>query len=216
MVESQYISLYRLILGADIERLAPALKRHYDVPPGKEVSVRGPMDVWNRVEWLRQVMPFMPLPGRAIPVYVRSLGVMRPTRLDSGLGASGSPGGQPCFEWFREFRYSSGTLVSYSITRTPPGTQAAPCVMDMINQPPNLGVVQRVMVSDDGRTLKQVSYGPQYAIVGARLVPLPLPLRITVIGIERAVDECTIHTEVTTRHWLLGPMFGYRGTLTVE
>ena len=195
-------SLFRLILGADIDRLAPVLKRHYDVAPGEEIIVHGPMDVWNRVPWLRSAISFMPAPGKAIPVHVRSVGVLR--------------GGQPCFEWFREFRYASGTQVSYTLTGAPPGTQVVPCVMDMINQPPNIGVVQRLMISDDGRTLKQVTYGPQYAIAGARFLPLPTPFHISSIAIERAVDERTIHTEVTISHWLLGRMFGYGGTLTVE
>lgn len=194
-------SLFRLILGTDIDRLAPALKQHYDVEPGEEIIVQGPMDAWNRVPWLRPAIPFMPAPGNAIPVYVRSVGGLRHA--------------QPCFEWFREFHYTSGTQVSYTLTRTPPSSHTVPCVMDTFNQSPNIGVVQRLMISDDGTTLKQVTYGPQYAIVGTRLLPLPALLHISSVAIEHAVDEHTIHTEVTVSHWLLGRMFGYSGTLTV-
>ena len=194
-------SLFRLILGTEIDRMAPALKRHYDVAPGEEVSVSGPMDAWNNVPWMRPFIPFMPAPGKAIPVHVRSVGVMAH--------------GQPCFEWLREFRHPSGTSTSYTLTRTPPKSQVVPCVMDTFNQPPNIGVVQRLMLSDDGTTLKQVTWGAQYAISGRRLMPLPWPMHIRSVAFERALDDQTIHTEVAISHWLLGPMFGYSGTLVV-
>lgn len=198
-------SLFRLILGADIDRMAPALKRHYDVAPGEEVVVHGPMTAWNRVPWLRPAIPFMPVPGKDIPVYVRSVGLIDHE--------------EPCFEWHREFRHTSistsGTSMSYTLTRTPPGSHVVPCVMDTFNQPPNIGVVQRLILSDDGTVLKQITYGAQYAIVGRKLLPLPKPFHIHSVATERALDECTIHTQVAVSHWLLGPMFGYSGTLTI-
>jgi hypothetical protein len=194
-------SLFRLILGAQIDQLAPALKRHYDVAPGQQVIVSGPMDAWNRVPWLRPFIPFMPVPGKAVPVHVRSVGVM--------------DRGEPCFAWYREFRNPTGTALSYTLTRTPPGSHTVPCVMDTFNQPPNIGVVQRLFISDDGRTLKQVTYGPQYALFGRRTLLLPKPFHIQSIAVERALDDNTIHTDVSIRHWALGPMFGYSGALAV-
>ncbi len=195
-------SLFRLILGADIDRMAPALRHHYDVAPGEEVIVSGPMDAWNRVSWLRPAVPFMPVAGKDIPVQVRCVGLM--------------DRGEPCFEWHREFRYASGINISYTLTRTPPGSHVVPCVMDTFNQPPNIGVVQRLALSGDGTLLKQVTYGPQYAIVGRKLLLLPKPFHIYSVATERALDDRTIHTEVAVSHWLLGPMFGYRGRLTVD
>ncbi len=194
-------SLFRLILGTEIDRLAPALKRHYDVALGQQVIVEGPMDAWTRVPWLRSFIPFMPLPGKAVPVHVRSVGVM--------------DRGEPCFAWYREFRNPTGTSLSYTLTRTPPGSHIVPCVMDTFNQPPNIGVVQRLFISDDGRALKQVTFGPQYAIFGRRLFRLPAPFHIHSLAVERALDDDKIHTDVSIRHWLLGPMFGYSGTLNV-
>src|SRR5262249_31704368 len=40
---------------------------------------------------------------------------------------------------------------------------------------------------------------------------LPREIGVEVVATEKAVDARTIQVELTVRHWLLGPVFGYEG-----
>jgi Domain of unknown function (DUF4166) len=200
-------SLFRTVLGANFDRLAPALKLHYDVAPGETVLVQGEMDCWNRFEWARPLIPFSPKNGRAVPVVVRNQTILpKVVNLREDV---------PCFEWHREFFYPSGTQLSYTLTQADPRNKPG-CVLDMFNQPPNIGVTLHVEVSTDGRTLTQTARGAQYAIFGSRRVALPGLFNIHTMAIERALDEVQVQTEVVISHPLFGRLFGYSGTLRVN
>ncbi|GIV84670.1 MAG: hypothetical protein KatS3mg052_1677 [Candidatus Roseilinea sp.] len=194
-------SLFRLALGEAFDRLAPALQRHYDLAPGQQAVIQGPMRAWNRFAWARALAPFMPIPADQVPVYVRNRGLVDRDEV--------------CYEWHREFRYPSGTVVGYTLTR--PARDGLPArVLDTFNQPPNIGITLALEVSRDGRSLRQTTVGPQFVIRNGRYAALPGLFHIRSVAVERAVDERTIHTEVVVSHPVFGRMFGYSGTLSVE
>ncbi|BCX04694.1 MAG: hypothetical protein KatS3mg053_2632 [Candidatus Roseilinea sp.] len=194
-------ALFRLALGEAFDRLAPVLQRHYDLAPGQEVIVQGTMKAWNRFAWARVLAPFMPIPAEQVPVYVRNCGVV--------------DRGEVCYAWHREFRYPSGVVVSYTLTR--PARDGLPArVLDTFNQPPNLGITLALEVSPDGQALRQMTAGPQFLIRGERYAALPGAFHIYSIAIERAVDEHTVHTEVVVSHPVFGRIFGYNGVLRVS
>lgn len=196
------LSLFRSALGDAFDRLAPVLQRHYDLVPGQEVLVHGPMEAWNRVAWARAFAPFTPIPGQDILVRVRNRGL-----IDRG---------EVCYEWEREFRNPSGTTLSYTLTRPAPALpNGRPCVLDTFNRSADIAVTLALEVLDDGRALKQVTAGPQYALRGGRRIAIPGLGRITSEAVERALDERTIHTDVVVSHPAFGRLFGYTGTLVV-
>ena len=196
----QRFSLFRTALGATFDRLAPVLRRHYDLAPDQEAVIQGTMETWNRFAWARPLAPFMPIPGRQVPVYVRNRGLV--------------DGGEVCYEWQREFRYPGGVVASYTLTR--PARDGRPArVLDTFNRPPNIGLTLALEVSADGQALRQTTDGPQFLIRGERYVALPRFFGIHSVAVERAVDERTIHTEVVVSHPVFGRMFGYSGTLSV-
>lgn len=197
------LSLFRSVLGRDFERLAPALRRHYDLQVGQEITVSGDMKSWTRYSWLRPFIPIMPMNSDHVPVVVRNMGVR------TALGQVG-------FKWLREFRFPSRTLYSETLTQPVIGAKAdAPFIRDVFAQPPT-EITLHLSVEEDGRALRQVTDGPQYALIGPLHLPLPSPLRLNSTALERALDDTHIYTEVTIGHRLLGPMFGYSGTLRVQ
>ncbi len=197
-------SLFHYVLAGQIDRLAPALRRHYDLPPGREVLVEGVMDAWNRLPWARPFAPFMPVPGQAQHVRVRNRGV-----LDAA--------GQPCYEWMREFETPAGLATSYTLTKPAPFTMPFRSVLDCFNQPPTIGLTLQVDIADEGQTLLMRSRGPQYLIAGSMLAPLPRPFIVDTVAVERAVpvSDDRVATVVVICHALLGKLFGYHGILTI-
>ncbi len=200
-------SLFRTTLGEAFDRLAPVLRRHYDLAPGQEVIIQGAMDAWNRFAWARSLAPFMPIPGNQVPVYVRNRGLVDRSEV--------------CYEWHREFRYAGGVVISYTLTRPARqvpagrGQDGSPYVLDTFNQPPNVGITLKLEVATDGQSLRQTTVGPQFLIRGERYTALPGLFHIRSTAVERAVDEHTIHTEVVVGHPVFGRMFGYSGMLRV-
>jgi hypothetical protein len=194
-------ALFRVALGDDFERLAPVLRRHYDLLPDEEVIVEGVMETWNRFPWARALAPFMPIPAQGVLVRVRNRGVV--------------DAGEICYEWQRAFYYPDRTITSYTLTRPDRAGQPAR-VLDTFNRPANIGLTLALTLSDDGRALIQTTTGPQYAIRGARYLPLPRFLRVYSVAEERALDGDRIYTQVTVSHPLFGRLFGYRGELRVS
>ncbi len=195
-------SPFRRALGARFETLAPVLRRHYDLGPGQALTIEGRMDAWNRYPALRAAIPFMPVPARDVRVVVDHCGV-----LDAG---------ELCFEWRRAFYNPGGVAHSHTLTRPlPPAPNGAPRVMDVFGGRPGVGVTLALSVLESGAVLQQATHGPQYALIGARRIVLPGFARVRSLAIERAIDAQTIHTSVVISHPLLGPMFGYHGTLSV-
>ena len=194
-------SLFRQALGSAFDTLAPALKWHYDLPPGHAVTIEGRMRAWNRYPWLRLFIPFMPIPGEDLRVVVHNLGM-----LDRG---------EVCYEWRRLFHYPNRLLTSYTLTRPSPG-EVQPAVLDTFGQPANIAVTLALTVMDNGAVLKQTNAGVQYALFGPRKLALPRFMHVQSIATERAIDERTIRTEVAISHPLLGRMFGYSGQLTAS
>ncbi|MCS7060488.1 MAG: DUF4166 domain-containing protein [Anaerolineae bacterium] len=199
------LSLFRYVLGSRFDDLAPALRRHYDLPPGHSVIVEGLMDAWNRLPWARPFAPFMPVPGQGQRVRVRNRGLL-------------DEAGRPCYEWVREFHTASGLAGSYTLTRPTPRTMPFPAVLDCFNQPSTIGLTLHVEIADSGRALVMHTRGPQYLILGKRLAPLARPLRVDTVAIERVVadDAQRIATVVIVSHAVLGKLFGYQGVLTVR
>jgi len=194
-------ALFRTALRSDFERLAPVLKRHYDLLPDQEVIVEGAMETWNRFPWARALAPFMPIPAQGVSVWVRNRGVV--------------DAGEICYEWQREFRYSGRTITSYTLTRPDRAGQPAR-VLDTFNRPANIGLTLALTLGDDGRALIQTTAGPQYAIRGARYLALPRFLHVYSVAEERALDEDRIYTRVSVSHPLFGRLFGYQGELRVS
>ncbi len=197
-------SLFHYVLAGQIDRLAPALRRHYDLPPGREVLVEGVMDAWNRLPWARPFAPFMPVPGRGQRVRVRNRGL-----LDAA--------GLPCYEWMREFHTPAGLATSYTLTKPAPRTMPFRSVLDCFNQPQTIGLTLEVEIADEGQTLLMRSRGPQYLIAGSMLAPLPRLFNVETVAVERAVpgSDDRVATVVVIGHPLLGRLFGYHGVLTI-
>lgn len=197
-------SLFHYVLAGQIDQLAPALRRHYDLPPGREVLVEGVMDAWNRLPWARPFAPFMPVPGQGQRVRVRNRGL-----LDAG--------GLPCYEWAREFHTSAGLATSYTLTKPTPRTMPFRSVLDCFNQPQTIGITLEVQIADEGQTLLMRSRGPQYLILGSMFAPLPRLFTVDTVAVERAVpgSDDRVSTVVVISHPLLGKLFGYHGALTV-
>jgi len=192
-------SPFRVALGADFDRLAPALRRHYDLSAGAAVVVRGRMRAWSRFPWLRLFLPFMPIPAESVDVTVHNRGL-----LDRG---------ESCYEWVRLFAYPGRTLESYTLTRPAPGPAR---VLDTFNRRANIAVTLGLEVLDAGAVLRQFNAGPQFALFGRRRLPLPSFAHVHTVAVERALDERTVHTDVVVSHPVLGRMFGYEGTLTID
>lgn len=196
-------SLFRSVLSreAGFGRLAPALRRHYDVPTGATLVIAGAMRCWTRYPALRAVIPLMPRNDSAAAVTVRNRGL-----LDAR--------GRVCYEWDREFRYADGT-VQRTYTLTIPAPEGGSAVMDTFRVPAPLGIVMQLRISADGRVLTQVATGAQFALFGSRRLPLPAFARLRVTAEERAVADDRFHTRVEIGHALFGPMFGYEGELAI-
>lgn len=196
--------MFRYVLAGQLDRLAPLLRRHYDVPPGHEVLVEGVMDAWNRLPWARPFAQFMSVPGQDQRVRVRNRGV-----LDAA--------GLSCYEWMRKFHTPAGLATSYTLTKPTPRTMPFRSVLDCFNQPQTIGLTLEVEVANAGQTLLMRSRGPQFLMAGATLVPLSDLFAVNSVVIERAVSgsDDRVATVVVISHPLPGKLFGYHGTLTV-
>lgn len=201
-------SLFRAVLGNQINHLAPALQLHYDIPLGCTVIVTGKMDMWNRFGALRLLTPFAPKNQQSVDVCVKN----RTLQLKGDT--------LPSFEWQREFRYVCGTQYSYTLskaTTSVSGNNATCSIMDLYNYPPSMGITLDVQVSDDGNMLTQVTTGlPQYWIQSGQFVRLPGLFNMSISAVERAVGPTTIHTEVVVSHKVWGRCFGYTGELELH
>lgn len=197
-------ALFRHALGAQFDQLAPALRRHYDLPPGHAVTLRGEMEVEARWSWLHRVLPQALPPSNRVEVVVHNAGVRDAT-------------GEIGYEWRRTFRYPDGrTFARYTLTRSAPIACAFPCVMDTFPPAPVIGLAFAVLVQEGGQTLVQRTARAPFVQLGKRWLPLLLPpARITVEAVERACDESTIEAEVRVAHLCLGELFAYRGWLRV-
>ena len=193
-------SLFRSALGAEFDRLAPILQRHYDLLPGQQVTLQGTMMSWLRFSALRLFIPFAPINCNNVQVRVTNSGLR-------------DAHGQVCYRWEREFRYPTFTQHTETLTKPTDPPVAQPTILDTFLQPP-AAVTLRLFVEEEGRVLKQVTVGPQYAIFGQARLPLPAFMRLSTIAIERALSDQTIYSEVTVGHPLLGKLFGYSGELT--
>lgn len=193
------ISPYRLALGSAFDALAPSLIRHCDLSAGQTVKIEGVMDAWSRYPVLRLLIPFMPRPAKNVRVVVTNRGV-----LDNG---------ELCYETVRYFHNPDGIAESHTLTRPHADAPGKPWVLDTFNKPPNIAVSLAIASVDGGRALRMTTGGPQYALFGARRLRLPGLANVGTVAIERALDDRTIHTEVTVTHPLLGRMFGYAGAL---
>jgi hypothetical protein len=202
-------SLFRSALGVKFRQLAPVLRRHYDVGVDQEVTVQGRMETWNRYPLLRALIPLAPLNAKDVEVVVKNRGLLNKQN-------------QMCLEWRRTFYFSQGVHETYTLTRpmhlmsrlAGEGRDGS-FVLDLFNQPASIGVTLELEVIDDGNALKQTSRGSQFAVVGERLIALPRLIHVNTVAVERAIDDDTVHTDVTVSHSLLGRLFGYRGRLKV-
>ena len=113
----------------------------------------GQMKSWIRFGGLRLFIPFAPLNSERVQVTVRNSGVR-------------DAQGQICYQWAREFRYPNQTQHTETLTK-PANTidPNAPTVLDTFTQPP-AAVTLKLLIEEDGRVLKQVAAGPQYAFFG--------------------------------------------------
>lgn len=190
------VSPFRLALGGQFNTLALALRQHYDPPPGASLAIAGEMRAWNRLAFAQRLLPFTPVPGEAIPVRVTHRLVSTPGR---GWG----------LEWERAFAHPRRPFGSYTLTTL--ARRPGPYVIDFFNRPASVGLTLRLDVEAGGRALRMTSDGPQYAVAAGRLLPLPPGMRLRVDGLERALDDGALETEIVVSHPLVGRLFGYRG-----
>jgi hypothetical protein len=192
-------ALFRAVLGANFDKLAPVLQKHYDLAPLQVAVLRGEMIGWNRYQWLRPLMPFAPRNGAAhVEVHNRSFG----------------DAGQICFEWRRTFRYRDGAKTHHTHTITRPARNPyEACVLDTFVQTPMIGITLQLAVQDDGHTLTQTAFGPQFLIAGQRYIRLPRLFNIRATATEQALNETQVQSHITISHALFGPLFGYSGAL---
>lgn len=200
-MNNTHLPTFRAALGAQFDRLAPVLRRHYDLGPDQRTVIRGRMRAWSRFPWLRAALPFMPIPSDSIDVVVHNRGL-----LDRG---------ELCYEWVRHFNYAhlGRTLESYTLTRP---TSAPARVLDTFNRPANIAVTLGLEVLEGGSVLRQMNVGSQFALFGARRLALPALFHVQTTATERALDDHTVRTEVVISQRFLGPMFGYSGDLVVD
>ena len=199
----QDLSLFRSTLGVAFDNLAPALRRHYDLLPDQQILMAGHMKSWIRFGGLRLFIPFAPLNSERVQVTVRNSGVR-------------DAQGQICYHWAREFRYPNQTQHTETLTK-PTNTidPNAPTVLDTFTQPP-VAVTLKLLIEENGRALKQVAAGSQYAFFGRTRLALPSFMRLNTVATERALSGDTLYTEVTIGHPLLGRLFGYAGELKLQ
>jgi hypothetical protein len=198
------LSLFRSVLGAQIDGLAPSVRRRYDLAPGERITSRGEMDTWNRMPWLRLAMPFLPGNHKQVPVELVNIG-----SIDGN--------GQPSLEWHREFHYPGGARRMTTVSQMAPTQLACPCVLDTMPATGAFGTAVTLMVapSADREALAQVAVGPQFMMIAGRRLPQAWLARTRVEAVDHAIDARTYYAEVTIRHALFGKMFGYRGQLTL-
>lgn len=190
------LSPFRIALGERFNTLAPELQRHYDPPLGATVIITGEMRAWNRLAFAQRLLAFTPLPGDAIPVRVIHRLAQAP---DGGWG----------LEWERAFAHPRRPFGSYTLTTV--ARRPGPYVIDFFNRPATVGLTLRLDVEAAGRALRMTSDGPQYAVAGRRLLPLPPGMRLRVDGLERVLADGALETEIVIRHPLFGRLFGYGG-----
>ncbi len=190
------ISPFRVALGADFDRLAPELRWHYDLSVGQVLVIEGTMTAWNRLAFAQRLLSFMPVPGEGIPVRVEH------RLVEDADGAWG-------LEWRRRFAHPRRPFGSYTLTKS--ARRPGPYVIDFFNQPATVGLTLRLDIEDGGRALRMTSDGPQYAVLGRRLLPLPPGARLRVDALERVLDDGGLASEIAIRHPLFGRLFGYSG-----
>lgn len=176
--------------------LAPELRRHYDLSVGQVLVIEGVMTAWNRLAFAQRLLSFMPVPGEGIPARVEHRLV---------ADADGAWG----LEWRRRFAHPRRPFGSYTLTK--PARRPGPYVIDFFNQPATVGLTLRLDIEEDGCALRMTSDGPQYAVLGRRLLPLPPGARLRVDALERVLDDGGLASEIAIRHPLFGRLFGYSG-----
>lgn len=196
------LSLYRATLGAEFDRLALVLQRHYDIESGHSVVIEGELTAWNRFPMLRLFAPFLPKQQKNVPV-------------TATLRSVHDRVGRVCLEWTREFSYKSGLVKSVSIQEPPPSPLVVPSILEKFVQRyrPNVGLTLMLDPSTDGGALATVSVGPQYVITGPLMRRLPGLARLRVDAAETAINATEFYTDTAVSHPLLGRLFGYSGRL---
>ncbi len=154
------------------------------------------MTAWNRLAFAQRLLSFMPVPGAGIPVRVEH------RLIEDADGAWG-------LEWRRRFAHPRRPFGSYTLTKT--ARRPGPYVIDFFNQPATVGLTLRLDIEEGGRALRMTSDGPQYAVLGRRLLPLPPGARLRVDALERVLDDGGLASEIAIRHPLFGRLFGYSG-----
>ncbi len=200
-IEAAAVSPFRLALGDRFDSLAPALRRHYGLGAGDMLVISGEMRAWNQLAFVQRLLSFTPLPGERIPVRVEHRLVQ---------DADGVWG----MAWARAFAHPLRPFGSYTLTK--PSRRPGPYVVDFFNQPATVGLTLRLDVEEDGRVLRMTSDGPQYAVLGRRRLPLPPGARLRVDGLERALDDGGLETEIAISHPVFGRLFGYSGITRIQ
>ncbi len=198
------LSLFRSVLGAQIDSLAPVLRHHYDVMPGERTESVGELETWNRLPFLRHLIPFLPSNQKRVEVRLINIGAQ-------------DKRGRATLEWHREFKYPDRSVRMVTINQTAPTQLACPCVLDRTVPPrgPGSAVTMMLEPSADHEALAQVAIGPQYLALAGRLFPQPWMARSKVEAVEHAIDLHNYYVDIAVSHPIFGRIFGYRGRMTL-
>jgi hypothetical protein len=186
----------RQALGTQWPKLAPVIRRHYDLPPHTDtrLEVEGTMEVElspvGRLFILagRLFDALVPYKGRDIPVTVRNW-----SQTDSGA-----------MFWHRTFRYPGKGPVIFRSRMEYAGD-------DEIVEYVKYGLGIRMRLSAEGETLRFDSRGYQWDL-GPLTLPIPDWLLLgTAVIREIPVSEQALEVVFEINHPLWGRTFGYSG-----
>jgi hypothetical protein len=197
------LPLFRRLLGeAAWQRLAPAVRRHYDLcPEGTSARLRGVMEEirhappakpWLLVAgWFKALVPYQ---GRDVPTEVRNW----------------TEAGRPdAVFWHRVFRFADGRATVFASRMERSGPLE---VIEFLR----FGVGVRMAVSERDGALVYTGQGHCWRL-GRLLLGIPdwlLLGQATVV--ESAVSDREVRVDFELVHPLWGRTFGYRGRFRVE
>lgn len=188
-------------LGTDWDRLAPVVRRHYDLMPGQDTrcTCEG---VMLEVHHATILKPFLWI-GRLIGALIPYRGTNVPTTVRNWTTQT-----RDAMFWYRTFRFPEKPPIVFRSRMEHVGhDEIVEFVRFGIGIRMRLSVVNGELRFDDrGYVLK----------LGSLLLPLPLRWLLgTAVITERAVNDTTLSLDFDIHHPLVGRTFAYRGTFTL-
>ncbi|WP_156302341.1 DUF4166 domain-containing protein [Methylogaea oryzae] len=195
--------MFRLVLGEDAwHRLAPAIRRHYDMPPTVAATqiLHGVMEEVYHAPWIKPWLllarffdALVPYAGRDVPVEVVN-------RTD--------PAQPDNLFWHRTFRFADGRTALFS-SRMEPGRPGE--IVELLR----FGVGIRMAVAERDGALVFTARDHCWKI-GPHIIGIPnWALLGDAVIVERALSDGELRLDFDIVHPWFGRTFAYRGRFTL-